>query len=219
MTLRRHSRRSRPMWLSMRRRAPKPVRPERSRRALLSGGESILALLETGLRLRSAPNGVCEAMDLQTPHRRTVARLRPHRQRRRAQAGALRRLSLHPPRAAGDVAARPRLMGCPWRIRARVRRGWRRPLAVRQARPPRDGWPLGWEDVRFQASCTPFRHLGFFPDMTPVWTWGRVQLASLAKPAIPQPVRLYRRRHAGLLGDRCRLRPCRCFQEVGRAGP
>ena len=26
---------------------------------------------------------------------------------------------------------------------------------------PRE-WPLRWEEVRFAASCTPFRHLGFF---------------------------------------------------------
>jgi 23S rRNA (cytosine1962-C5)-methyltransferase len=38
---------------------------------------------------------------------------------------------------------------------------------------PRDGWPLGWEETRFQANCTPFRHLGFFPDMAPIWSWGR----------------------------------------------
>ena len=40
---------------------------------------------------------------------------------------------------------------------------------------PRDGWPLAWpngpEEVRFTAQCTPFRHLGFFPDMAPVWDW------------------------------------------------
>lgn len=36
---------------------------------------------------------------------------------------------------------------------------------------PRDGWELGWNEVRFTASCTPFRHLGFFPDMAPVWDW------------------------------------------------
>ncbi|MBA4354360.1 MAG: SAM-dependent methyltransferase [Novosphingobium sp.] len=36
---------------------------------------------------------------------------------------------------------------------------------------PRDGWELGRGDVRFTASCTPFRHLGFFPDMAPVWDW------------------------------------------------
>ncbi|MEO0031904.1 MAG: hypothetical protein RIS94_1662 [Pseudomonadota bacterium] len=45
---------------------------------------------------------------------------------------------------------------------------------------PRDGWPLSRGDVRFTASCTPFRHLGFFPDMAPVWDWMGEQLA--AKP-------------------------------------
>jgi 23S rRNA (cytosine1962-C5)-methyltransferase len=38
---------------------------------------------------------------------------------------------------------------------------------------PREGWPLKWEEVRFNASCTPFRHLAFFPDMAPVWAWMR----------------------------------------------
>jgi 23S rRNA (cytosine1962-C5)-methyltransferase len=42
---------------------------------------------------------------------------------------------------------------------------------------PRDGWPLAWNEVRFTAQCTPFRHLGFFPDMAPVWEWMREQLA------------------------------------------
>ncbi|MGE8143112.1 class I SAM-dependent methyltransferase [Novosphingobium sp. NPDC080210] len=41
---------------------------------------------------------------------------------------------------------------------------------------PRDGWPLGWNQVRFTAQCTPFRHLGFFPDMAPVWDWMGEQL-------------------------------------------
>jgi 23S rRNA (cytosine1962-C5)-methyltransferase len=44
------------------------------------------------------------------------------------------------------------------------------------------GWPLDWEEVRFTASCTPFRHLGFFPDMDPVWRWMRGQLSSVAEP-------------------------------------
>ena len=43
---------------------------------------------------------------------------------------------------------------------------------------PRDGWPLAWNEVRFTAQCTPFRHLGFFPDMAPVWEWMRGQLQS-----------------------------------------
>ncbi len=46
---------------------------------------------------------------------------------------------------------------------------------------PRDGWELGWpgagETVRFTAQCTPFRHLGFFPDMAPVWSWMGERLA------------------------------------------
>jgi 23S rRNA (cytosine1962-C5)-methyltransferase len=41
---------------------------------------------------------------------------------------------------------------------------------------PREGWPLAWEDVRFRAQTTPFRHLGFFPDMAPQWTWMRERL-------------------------------------------
>jgi len=36
---------------------------------------------------------------------------------------------------------------------------------------PRDGWPLSRGECRFTAQCTPFRHLGFFPDMAPVWDW------------------------------------------------
>lgn len=45
---------------------------------------------------------------------------------------------------------------------------------------PPAGWPLAWNDVRFTAQCTPFRHLGFFPDMAPVWEWMRGQLAGKA---------------------------------------
>jgi len=45
------------------------------------------------------------------------------------------------------------------------------------ARPvPREGWPLAWEEVRFQAQATPFRHLAFFPDMAPQWAWMRERL-------------------------------------------
>ncbi|GFE75574.1 class I SAM-dependent methyltransferase [Novosphingobium sp. TCA1] len=42
---------------------------------------------------------------------------------------------------------------------------------------PREGWPLAWNEVSFTAQCTPFRHLGFFPDMAPVWDWMREMLA------------------------------------------
>lgn len=42
---------------------------------------------------------------------------------------------------------------------------------------PEAGWPLAWREVHFTAQCTPFRHLGFFPDMAPVWDWMREQLS------------------------------------------
>ncbi|HEY0115800.1 MAG TPA: class I SAM-dependent methyltransferase [Allosphingosinicella sp.] len=45
------------------------------------------------------------------------------------------------------------------------------------ARPvPREGWDLRWEEVTFRAQCTPFRHLAFFPDMSPQWAWMRDRL-------------------------------------------
>lgn len=47
---------------------------------------------------------------------------------------------------------------------------------------PQNGWELAWEDVRFTAQTTPFRHLAFFPDMMPIWDWAREQLRSVANP-------------------------------------
>ena len=47
---------------------------------------------------------------------------------------------------------------------------------------PREGWPLEWNDVRFTAQTTPFRHLGFFPDMAPVWSWMRERLEGRSAP-------------------------------------
>ena len=41
---------------------------------------------------------------------------------------------------------------------------------------PQAGWELVWNEVRFNAQPTPFRHLQFFPDMAPVWDWMRGQL-------------------------------------------
>ena len=42
-----------------------------------------------------------------------------------------------------------------------------------QQRPVPQDWPMARGDVRFHASLTPFRHLGFFPDMAPQWDWMR----------------------------------------------
>ncbi len=38
-------------------------------------------------------------------------------------------------------------------------------------------WELSRGGVRFHASLTPFRHLGFFPDMAPQWDWMRERSA------------------------------------------
>ncbi|MBI1403657.1 MAG: class I SAM-dependent rRNA methyltransferase [Porphyrobacter sp.] len=46
---------------------------------------------------------------------------------------------------------------------------------------PDAGWELGWDDVRFTARPTPFRHLQFFPDMAPVWEWMRAQLDGMSE--------------------------------------
>ena len=42
-----------------------------------------------------------------------------------------------------------------------------------QHRPVARHWELGRDGVKFHASLTPFRHLGFFPDMAPQWDWMR----------------------------------------------
>lgn len=52
---------------------------------------------------------------------------------------------------------------------------------------PREGWPLAWRDVRFTAQCTPFRHLGFFPDMAPVWDWMGARLDGRGGEQEPRP--------------------------------
>ena len=42
-----------------------------------------------------------------------------------------------------------------------------------QHRPIPKQWELSRGNVKFDASLTPFRHLGFFPDMAPQWDWMR----------------------------------------------
>ena len=46
-----------------------------------------------------------------------------------------------------------------------------------QHRPVPSDWPLSHGNVRFHASLTPFRHVGFFPDMAPQWEWMRERSA------------------------------------------
>src|SRR3546814_16654153 len=47
---------------------------------------------------------------------------------------------------------------------------------------PAEGCALGLRETRFTASCTPFLHLGFFPDIAPVGDWLRVRVADPADP-------------------------------------
>ena len=47
-----------------------------------------------------------------------------------------------------------------------------------QHRPLPDQWELSRGPVKFHSSLTPFRHLGFFPDMAPQWEWMRERAAS-----------------------------------------
>jgi 23S rRNA (cytosine1962-C5)-methyltransferase len=44
-------------------------------------------------------------------------------------------------------------------------------------RPVPRRWDLSRGSVEFHASLTPFRHLGFFPDMAPQWDWMRERSA------------------------------------------
>ena len=46
-----------------------------------------------------------------------------------------------------------------------------------QHRPVPRQWELARGDVQFYGSLTPFRHLGFFPDMAPQWDWMRKRVA------------------------------------------
>ena len=51
-----------------------------------------------------------------------------------------------------------------------------------QHRPVPRQWELSRGAVRFNASLTPFRHLGFFPDMAPQWDWMRGKLQEARFP-------------------------------------
>lgn len=47
--------------------------------------------------------------------------------------------------------------------------------------PVPESWVLKWQGLRFAARCTPFRHLGFFPEQAPHWNWCSTQLAGRAE--------------------------------------
>ncbi len=47
----------------------------------------------------------------------------------------------------------------------------------RMTREIPEQWPVRFGDVQFFARCTPFRHLGFFPEQSVQWTWMRARLS------------------------------------------
>jgi 23S rRNA (cytosine1962-C5)-methyltransferase len=42
-------------------------------------------------------------------------------------------------------------------------------------------WPISWDGIKFHARCTPFRHLGLFPEQSVHWRWCRDLIAARAK--------------------------------------
>ena len=38
-------------------------------------------------------------------------------------------------------------------------------------RPVPENWPMKWGNIKFYARCTPFRHLGLFPEQSVHWRW------------------------------------------------
>ena len=52
-----------------------------------------------------------------------------------------------------------------------------------------ENWTLSWRGLRFAARCTPFRHLGFFPEQAPHWNWCGDQLA--ARSSQPKVLNLF----------------------------
>ena len=85
---------------------------------------------------------------------------------------------------------------------------------------PREGWDLEWNAVKFNAQCTPFRHLGFFPDMAPVWDWmggmlggvGSASASPLPAPGtspLPHPATHQDNGLGGRVGERAGAAPGR----------
>ena len=44
-----------------------------------------------------------------------------------------------------------------------------------------DRWEMTYENIKFFATPTPFRHLGFFPDQSPHWDWASKKITSFIK--------------------------------------
>ena len=54
-----------------------------------------------------------------------------------------------------------------------------------------DRWEMSYEKIKFFATPTAFRHLGFFPDQSPHWDWAAKKILSfLSKSSITRPPKI-----------------------------
>jgi 23S rRNA (cytosine1962-C5)-methyltransferase len=124
------------------------------------------------LYCRHAPAGACFRMKLSHPDRRALGRLRADRQRPWPQARALRANIASSAPSRRRCGRPPPPIGTRMANSSPIGRRRRRPLGIPQTGAAR-GLAARLERSAFTAQTTPFRHLGFFPDMAPVWDWMR----------------------------------------------
>lgn len=50
------------------------------------------------------------------------------------------------------------------------------------AAPPPDEWRMEWDDLRLNARCAAFRHMGVFPEHSVHWRWAAERIRSAGRP-------------------------------------
>ena len=148
-------------------------------------------------------------------HRRALGRLGPDRLRQRPEARTLWRHHASSAPSRRRCGRRRATTGIPMRpsFPARTRKAAAAGCSTGRCRG-NGSWRAAM--CGSHASLTPFRHLGFFPDMAPQWDWMRA-----AVPADADVLNLFGYTGVGTLAaERCRRAagPCRCIEEIGRAG-
>jgi 23S rRNA (cytosine1962-C5)-methyltransferase len=51
-------------------------------------------------------------------------------------------------------------------------------------------WPISWDGIKFHARCTPFRHLGLFPEQSVHWRWCRDLIKARVKKRGGEPPKI-----------------------------
>lgn len=51
-------------------------------------------------------------------------------------------------------------------------------------------WPISWDGIKFHARCTPFRHLGLFPEQSVHWRWCRDLIQARIKRQSASPPKI-----------------------------